>query len=231
MPVYLDIASELEQEVRERYLPGDYLPPEGKLAERFDVNRHTLRRAIDELVSGGMVQRHQGKGNMVVRQPSEYHVHSGAHFTKNLLEQGAQPRCEVIQRRLFVAPAEIATHLGVEEGEKVIHIRTLRKTEECPQTIIDHYFPNTGWWNILKNFQNGSLHGFIKRGLDIELERKETKVGAKTPTSEQCRLLHITNNTPILRVRTKNVIKGTNIVAEFSCSNSRSDVIEIVMEH
>ncbi|MCG9789754.1 phosphonate metabolism transcriptional regulator PhnF [Vibrio barjaei] len=231
MPVYLDIASVLEQEVRERYVPGDYLPPEGQLAQRFDVNRHTLRRAIDELVNTGMVQRHQGKGNMVIRQPSEYHVHSGAHFTKNLIEQGARPRCEVIQHRVFVAPMDIAANLGVVEGSKIIHIRTLRKTEECPRTIIDHYLSNIEWWSILKNYQSGSLHEFIKRGLDIELERKETRVGAKTPTGEECRLLQITQNTPILRVKTKNVIKGTDMVAEFSTSNSRSDATEIVMEH
>ena len=41
MPVYLDIAIELGQEVRERYAPGDYLPSEGQLAKRFDGNRHT----------------------------------------------------------------------------------------------------------------------------------------------------------------------------------------------
>ncbi|GAL24535.1 transcriptional regulator PhnF [Vibrio variabilis] len=231
MPVYLDIASVLDQEVREQYTPGEYLPSEGQLAKRFEVNRHTLRRAIDELVNTGMVQRHQGKGNMVVRQPSDYRIHSGAHFTKNLIEQGARPRCEVIQSRVVAAPMKIAEYLGIKEGVKIIHIRTLRRTEECPRTIIDHYLPDLSWWRVLKNFHNGSLHGFIKRGLDIELERKETRVGAKVPTNEECRLLQITQSTPILKVKTKNVIKGTNIVAEFSSSNSRSDATEIVMEH
>ncbi|MDK9758934.1 GntR family transcriptional regulator, partial [Vibrio sp. D173a] len=39
MPVYLDIASELEKEVKEQFVPGDYLPTESNLAERFRVNR------------------------------------------------------------------------------------------------------------------------------------------------------------------------------------------------
>ncbi|CAH0530301.1 phosphonate metabolism transcriptional regulator PhnF [Vibrio hippocampi] len=231
MPVYLDIAQVLENEVKQQYQPGDYLPSEGQLAKRFEVNRHTLRRAIDELVTSGMVQRQQGKGNMVVRQPSEYRIHSGAHFTKNLLEQGARPRSEVISNRIIAAPTKIARHLGVTEGAKIIHIRTLRRTEDIPRTVIDHYLSQIEWWSILKNYQNGSLHEFIKRGLDIELIRKETRVGAKMPTNEECKLLQIDNTTPILKVNTKNLIKGTSVVAELSSSNSRSDATEILMEH
>lgn len=48
--LYVQIARQLEQEVAALYSPGDYLPSEGELASRFGVNRHTLRRAIDELV-------------------------------------------------------------------------------------------------------------------------------------------------------------------------------------
>ncbi|MCL9775249.1 phosphonate metabolism transcriptional regulator PhnF [Vibrio methylphosphonaticus] len=231
MPVYLDIASVLEQEVNTSFMPGDYLPAESKLAKRFEVNRHTLRRAIDELVNSGMIQRHQGKGNLVVRQPNPYHIHSAAHFTKNLIEQGAQPRCEVLLSRIISAPLTVATKLNVSEGQRIIHIRTLRRTQDMPRTIIDHYLPKTDWWPVLKNFQSGSLHQFIKRGLEVELERKETSVGARAPTNEECRLLQIPATTPILKIKTKNVIKGTSIVAEFSHSNSRSDATEIVMEH
>jgi len=231
MPIYLDIASELEKEVKEQFVPGDYLPTESKLAERFSVNRHTLRRSIDELVAAGLIQRHQGKGNMVIRQPSEYRLHSGAHFTKNLIEQGAMPRCEVLQSRLISAPSKIAGYLGIEEGSKVIHIRTFRKTEESPRTIIDHYLPDTAWWPVLKNFTSGSLHQFIKRGLDIDLERKQTRIGAKIPSNEECRLLHISTSTPLLKIKTTNVIKGTQVIAEFSSSNTRADATEIVMEH
>ena len=231
MPVYLDIASVLEQEVRSSFQPGDYLPAESKLAQRFAVNRHTLRRAVDELVNIGMVQRHQGKGSMVVRQPSQYHIHSSTYFTKNFIEQGAQPRCEVLSSRVMSAPLTVATHLNIEEGQRIIHIRTLRKTADMPRTIIDHYLSNVDWWPILKNFKSGSLHQFIKRGLAVELERKETNVGARAPTNEECRLLQIPASTPILKIKTKNVIKGTSIIAEFSSSNCRADATEIVMEH
>lgn len=59
---YQEIAAKLEQELRQHYRCGDYLPAEQQLAARFEVNRHTLRRAIDQLVEKGWVQRRQGVG-------------------------------------------------------------------------------------------------------------------------------------------------------------------------
>lgn len=59
------------------------------LAERFEVNRHTVRRAVDELIMIGKVHRQQGKGCMVLAQPMSYPIHAKAAFTRNLLDQGS----------------------------------------------------------------------------------------------------------------------------------------------
>src|SRR5699024_2564656 len=67
-----EIAAKLEQELRQHYRCGDYLPAEQQLAARFQVNRHTLRRAIDQLVEKGWVQRRQGVGVLVLMRPFDY---------------------------------------------------------------------------------------------------------------------------------------------------------------
>ena len=61
-----EIAAKLEVELRTHYRCGDYLPAEQQLADRYEVNRHTLRRAIDQLVERGWVQRRQGVGVLVM---------------------------------------------------------------------------------------------------------------------------------------------------------------------
>lgn len=71
---YQEIAAKLEQELRQHYRCGDYLPAEQQLAARFEVNRHTLRRAIDQLVEKGWVQRRQGVGVLVLMRPASGHV-------------------------------------------------------------------------------------------------------------------------------------------------------------
>ena len=64
--LYQAIAAQLEEELRNRYRCGEYLPSEKQLAANYAVNRHTLRRAVDELVDKGLVQRRQGVGILVL---------------------------------------------------------------------------------------------------------------------------------------------------------------------
>ena len=47
--------------------PGDRLPSEPKLAERFGVSRATLREAMRTFETQGMIQRQQGVGTFVTR--------------------------------------------------------------------------------------------------------------------------------------------------------------------
>ncbi len=72
---YQQIAAQLEQELRTQYRCGDYLPSEQQLAERYQVNRHTLRRAVDQLVERGWLQRRHGVGILVLMRPYDYPLH------------------------------------------------------------------------------------------------------------------------------------------------------------
>jgi len=60
--VYKQIREILQEEIRNRFTVGDMLPSEHELSDRFAVNRHTLRRAVDELVAAGLLERRHGKG-------------------------------------------------------------------------------------------------------------------------------------------------------------------------
>lgn len=65
----------IERELREDIelgglVPGSRLPSEHLLAERFGVNRHTVRRALSALQERGLIRVEQGKGTFVGRNPS-----------------------------------------------------------------------------------------------------------------------------------------------------------------
>jgi len=144
--VYQQIAAELEQELRNGYRCGDYLPPEQQLAERFQVNRHTLRRAVDELVDRGWLQRRQGIGTLVLMRPYDYPLHSQARFSQNLLDQGSHPTSERLLAVLRPATDHVAAALSRQEGDTIIHLRTLRRVNGVPVCVIDHYLPDLDWW-------------------------------------------------------------------------------------
>lgn len=228
---YQEIAALLEQELRKNYRCGDYLPAESQLAARYEVNRHTLRRAIDQLVEKGWVQRRQGVGVLVLMRPFDYPLNAQARFSQNLLDQGSHPTSERLLAVLRPASSHIANALGVNEGENIIHLRTLRRVNGIAVCLIDHYFADLCWWPALQQFHSGSLHDVIQAQLGIHLKRTQTRISARRSQAKESRLLEIPNMAPLLCVRTLNHREGEAKPAEYSVSLTRADMIEFTMEH
>jgi GntR family transcriptional repressor for pyruvate dehydrogenase complex len=63
--VYEEVARQLEQFIADHMKPGDMLPPERELAEKFGVSRSSIRDAIRRLELVGMVEPRQGSGTIV----------------------------------------------------------------------------------------------------------------------------------------------------------------------
>lgn len=113
----------------------------------------------------------------------------------------------------------------------VIHLRTLRRVNGVPMSVIDHYLPDLDWWPALQKFHSGSLHQFIEQHLQQPLTRRQTRISARRAQAKESRLLEIATHAPLLCVRTLNVRSGGEDVAEYSVSLARADMIELTMEH
>jgi len=69
-PQYRRIATELRTEIEQGALtPGDALPSEAALMERYGVARGTARQALADLEGAGLIESIHGKGRYVRRPP------------------------------------------------------------------------------------------------------------------------------------------------------------------
>lgn len=228
--VYQAVAAQLEEELRIGYRCGDYLPSEQQLATRFAVNRHTLRRAVDELVNKGLLQRRHGVGILVLMRPWDYPLHSQTRFSQNLMEQGSHPTSERLLAVLRPASRDVAVALACQEGENVIHLRTLRRVNGVPICLINHFIPHLNWWPQLQQFHSGSLHEFIQQHLNYSLTRRQTRISARRAQAKESKLLETSLQAALLCVRTLNET-ASGEMAEYSVSLTRADMIELTLEH
>jgi len=71
LPLYVQVADWLESMImRGRYQINSKLPSEGELAQKFQLNRNTIRQAISLLVQKGFVEKQKGVGTFVKRKTS-----------------------------------------------------------------------------------------------------------------------------------------------------------------
>jgi GntR family transcriptional regulator len=145
-PFYAQVADALRNDIRAgRYTPGDQLPSERELRERFKVSSNTVRAAIVQLRAEGLVTSHQGRG-VFVQAPAGLHrldsdVTADGGFYDVLKRQGKRPATITTVTR-GPATGEVADWLDIPAGsEVVIRDRLLRAEDMPPISIATSYFP------------------------------------------------------------------------------------------
>lgn len=218
-PVYRELADTLRRELSD-YRAGDYLPAEIRLAARFAVNRHTVRRAIDELVLDGSVLRRQGRGTQVLERPLIYPLVAESAYSQSLSALGHGVEARLLQRRSCLANREEAGHLGLADQAPLIELQTLRMVDGQPVSLIRHRYCASRT-EMLAPYIGGSLRQFFAER-DLPLTRTFSLIGARLPSREEAGLLLMPRHLPVLSVFTLSRDSSGQPV-ELAQSTSRSD--------
>ena len=227
LPIYRQIRDVLVNEIQDLFQAGDSLPAEKELALRFGVNRHTLRRAIDELVSDGLVERRHGKGVFILEPAINYSIGSSTRFTETLQSQGRSTTSRVLRKQVIQARGTVASRLQITDGDEVIFIETLRTVESKPFCIISHFIPLNAFHNVYESYNEGSLHEFLKKCGGVELRREESLVSAILPGAEDASLLNMPRHEPVLRVKSLNLDVKSSKPVEYAVTRFRGDTTQL----
>lgn len=123
------------------HTPGGRLPPEGELAERFGVNRHTLRRAMATLAAEGVVRVDQGRGTFVEARRIAYPIQRRTRFSEAISASAKVPAGRLLDHGTDEADAWLAERLQVPEGTALIRLETLSAADGVPVSTATHWIP------------------------------------------------------------------------------------------
>jgi GntR family phosphonate transport system transcriptional regulator len=224
--IFRQIAQALEAEIKSLYRPGDTLPAETVLAERFGVNRHTLRRAVDVLIEAGLLERRHGRGTFVLGL-IDYPISTRTRFTEQLESQGRSANTDIVRRLIVPATNGVARRLDLDEGEDLLFIETCRHADGQPFCLVSHFLPAREYAEPLSAYTGGSLHAFLQTHLHQPLQRVESLVTATLPQGDDAQLLSMPRNAPVLRVKSLNVREDTGAPVEYALTRFRADRVQL----
>jgi len=210
--------------------PGDMLPTEQTLAARFDVNRHTVRRAIASLTEDGLVAARQGHGTYVPEAILDYAVKKRTRFSEAVSAQSRVPHADVISMDVFASTAKIAKALGIRRGVKVVRIRTVGAADGRPLSLADHHFVASRFPGLEKAVRDsGSISAALKMFGITDYVRKTTQVTARLPTREDAELLAQPASRPVLMAESVNVTTD-GAPLEYGRSQFCGDRVQMMFE-
>lgn len=225
--IYSQIAKLLKEEIASFLTPGECLPSENELAERFGVNRHTIRRAIEDLIAAGLLERRHGKGTFVLDAPTDYVLGSHTRFTEIFETLGKTASSRILRKLVIPARGGVATRLCLGENDQVIWIESLRLADDKPICIISHFLPQQAFQKLLEEYNGGSLHEHIAIRYELKLRRIESLVSATLPQGDDASLLGMPQNQAVLRVKSVNVDELDGTPLEYSLTRFRADRIQL----
>ena len=226
LPLYQQLQRALRQAIESRILsPDDALPPERDLATDFSVSRITVRKAIDGLVSEGMLVRRQGSGTFVCARV-EKNFSKLTSFSEDMRARGRTPRSGGLRRSAGTVTPEESLPLRSSPGTPVYRFHRIRFADDAPMSIE---------YATVLAFSLPSLES-VESSLYQALEltgnrpvRALQRLRAVLFTTEQAELLQAKERDPGLLVERLGFLKDGSAV-EFSQSYYRGDIYDFVAE-
>jgi GntR family transcriptional regulator len=198
-PLYRSVHKELRDRIGGgRYPPGGLLPSERRLVDEFGVSLITIRRAMDELVLDGLVERRQGVGSFV-RERGRDVVVGMSSFTTDVLTGRLRIVRTLLEDAQVPAPPDIAQRLAVQERSMLRHLVRLDSEGGTPLSV-DEVFASPVAAAMISTEMAASpsfLHLWQERA-GLSLRRVEYEVSVQLPGVSDRALLYAAADTPLL---------------------------------
>jgi GntR family transcriptional regulator len=207
---------------------GEQLPTEDRLIARFGVSRITVRRAIQNLVSRGLVEIRRGKGTFVAAPKLTQDLKELSGFVEDMHALGRKPTARVIGKEIVTADATVARQLALTKGERVVRIRRVRLADGVPLSFDETYLPlEIGKKIITNNLRFEPIFSLLERKYDVPLLEAEYKLDAVAAESEVAAALKVKQRSPVFRIERTSYSTGGRPV-DYERLHYRGDLVQFV---
>ena len=224
VPLYAQLHDLLRERVLSGELPANsQLPSERELCRTYGVSRITVRRAMAQLLSDGLICTQVGKGTYVAQARLQEELRPLSSFTEDMRRRGLVPTSHVLGQGVMRADALQAAILRVPEGTEVIALRRLRLANDVPIALQLSWLPHQLCPGLLRHdLAQRSLYDVLAREYHLRLTRAETDIEAALADAEEAKLLQLARPAAVLISRQTTYLESEAVI-EFTRSVFRGD--------
>ena len=204
VPKYLQINNWIRGMIdRGRIKLGQKLPTEEDLAKRFNVNRMTVRKAMDLLVADQMLIRKKAKGTFLVStKPKDliYKLENITSFRDDMIGLGKKPFYELLTAEAIEADEKVSEMLQLQTNGRVIYISRVLRADNEPVLIDRNYLPYYEFKDILNMDFTRPLFKEITERYNITLHHSTQTFSSVLSSDEETKLFGLSNPCPCFQL-------------------------------
>ncbi|MEV7800219.1 GntR family transcriptional regulator [Microbacterium foliorum] len=198
--VYTQIADDLRAQIAAGNLrPGDDVPTESELAERWHTSRGPIRNALAALRSEGLIETGRGRPARVVSRKASQAVDMSVPFTRWARDLGVTPGAQTQELSLRRA-GDRAELLGVSPDDTIVGVVRLRLLDGRP-TMLERLFYTEAVGRRLLDVDTDAISITEYLGsVGHPIVGLEHQIDAVAADDQDAALLRVPQGTPILRL-------------------------------
>jgi GntR family transcriptional regulator len=191
---YQQIADELRHRVTSGdYVPGRLLPSEAELSAEFDASRVTVRRALELLRDGGLVDARQGFGWFVATDPVRQTLGRLSTIESQMAADGLRPERRILEFAFVPANRRIKRLLATDQ---VLRVKRLNLADGEPFAVVTVWCPaELGQHLSRRDVERSPFYELLTTPLGGATQT----IGADAAEADDAGLLGIPPGSPVLR--------------------------------
>jgi GntR family transcriptional regulator len=221
VPLYFQLSEQLRTAIDGGLLaPGDQIENEVAMAGRLRLSRPTVRRAIQELVSKGLLVRQRGVGTRVASRVVHRRVELSSLFD-DLVRAGQTPRTTVLDVQHGVHDGRVCAALDLDADTPLMVVRRLRFAGTEPLALMCNWLPPRYADITCEELEQTGLYTLLRgRGGRPSVARQQ--FGARAASAWEAKMLGTPRRAPLLTM-SRRACDGVGAAVEYGEHAYRSD--------
>jgi GntR family transcriptional regulator len=200
LPLYYQLKQILLKHIQSDAInPGDLLPSEKELEEKYGVSQITVRRALQDLTVEGHIVRKAGQGSFVRQTKLEDRSATLGGFVKDLEAQGYKVESQILDHGMRLATAQVAEKLSLEGAKDLFYLKRLVLADDEPIAITTAYLDvELSVSFTADELSSDSIFPLLQQKYGIRLPRAQKSIEVTVTLEDEAELLCVPPNSPAM---------------------------------
>lgn len=225
VPYYYQLQNIILKKIEQgEWVKGTLLPSEQEICKIYKLSRVTVRKALENLVSEGILEKKRGKGTVVYndRQHEKLLDHFFSFF-EFLKSRNYDVSTKIIEFKIVYPSEDLCNILKIKKGEEIFKSKRLRIVNNEPWYYVDSYFPCRLYPQLSpEDLVNNSFYHFMVTSIGLDIYGFKRKLYTRPAVKMDSELLVVEVGEPLQIFENLNY-KKSKLPVEYSINTIRAD--------